>query len=122
MDIYNFYSEYPFGANTYVISSGDEYAVIDPAASPEKVLGELKLSPLKFKYLILTHAHFDHILFVDEWTSLTKLPVTVSEEDKIMLGDSYLNCYELFLGSKRGYNGETLTVKDGDELPLGEIN
>lgn len=119
MDIYNFKSDLPYGANTYVIASEGEYAIIDPAASPQKILSALKISFQDFRYIILTHAHFDHTLFIDEWQAGTKLPVTVSEGDEPMLRDSYLNCYEIFFGIKRVYSKEIVTVADKDILPLG---
>jgi len=119
MDILNFTSHYPFGANTYVISSEGEYAIIDPAASVQKVLSELGISARDFRYIILTHAHFDHILCVDEWHSATGLPVSVASADEAMLSDPHLNCYELFFGIKRGYYDETNVLNDGDELKLG---
>ena len=121
MEVYIFNSEYPFGANTYVISSDGEYAVIDPAAAPETVFSSLNVSPADFRYVILTHAHFDHTLFIDQWQNATSLPVTVSYADAPMLKDSYLSCYELFLGSKRTFSGEISELSDGDLLPLGDI-
>ncbi len=122
MDIYTFKSDYPYGANTYVISKDNEYAIIDPAVSCEKVLKTLGASIADFRYVILTHAHFDHTLFIDEWQMATKLPVTVSYDDAPMLRDSYLNCYELFFGQTRAFFGEIATVNDGDLLPLGDTS
>ena len=43
MNIYTFKSDYPYGANSYVISSEGEYAIIDPAVSPEKVFKKLDI-------------------------------------------------------------------------------
>ncbi len=120
MDIYVFKSAYPYGANTYVISRKNEYAIIDPAVSCDKVLKTLDVSFADFRYIILTHAHFDHTLFIDEWQEATGLPVTVSIDDAPMLRDSYLNCYELFFGQTRAFFGEIATVNDGDLLPIGD--
>ncbi len=119
MDIFKFKSEYPFGANTYVISSDGEYAVIDPACTPKAVFNSLGISSKDFRYIILTHAHFDHTLFIDEWQNETKLSVTVSREDADMLRDPYLNCYQVFFGKNRAFFGEVSTVNDADTLPLG---
>lgn len=119
MEILNFKSEYPFAANTYVISSNGEYAVIDPAASPLGVLTSLGVSANSFRYILLTHAHFDHILYIDEWQKETGLPITVSAADAEMLRDSHLNCYHLFFGKNRAFYGDVTTVNDGQELALG---
>ncbi len=120
MDIYTFKSDHPYGANTYVISDSGEYAIIDPAASVKKILTSLDATIKDFRYIILTHAHFDHILCIDEWQQKTGIPVTVSSLDAPMLRDSHLNCYEFFFGEKRGYFGDISLVNDGDTLPLGK--
>ena len=119
MDIFNFKSEYPFAANTYVISSSGEYAVIDPAASPTGIFASLGITAKDFRYIILTHGHFDHILFIDEWQKETGLPVTVSNDDAEMLRDPYLNCYQIFFGKNRAFYGEVSTVGDKSILPFG---
>jgi glyoxylase-like metal-dependent hydrolase (beta-lactamase superfamily II) len=119
MEIYTFKSEYPYGSNTYVLSSNGEYAIIDPSASVDNVLTMLGTTAAAFRYVILTHAHFDHILFIDEWQKATKLSVTVSAQDAEMLRDPYLNCYQLFFGKNIAFYGEVTTVSDGNELVLG---
>lgn len=120
MNIYTFKSDYPYGANSYVISSEGEYAIIDPAVSPEKVFKKLDIEASSFRYVILTHAHFDHTLYIDEWQEETGLPISVSSPDERMLRDSYLNCYEIFFGRKQVFLGETRVLCDGELLPLGE--
>ncbi len=103
-----------FSSNTYLISSSGEYAVIDPSVpySDGLVFGKLK-------YILLTHAHFDHMLEIDSWVS-TGAKVIISEEEKPALSDSKTNCYSMFFGEDRGYFGEAVTASDGDELFLGE--
>lgn len=120
MDIFKFNSEYPFAANTYVLSSAGEYALIDPAASPLGILKALNISIKDFRHIIITHAHFDHILFIDEWQRETGLPITVSFDDAMMLRDPYLNCYQLFFGKNRAFYGEVFKVTDGDILSFGD--
>jgi len=109
-----------FGSNTYLISSGAEAAVIDPSVSVERTLDFFSDGTRVLKYIILTHAHFDHICEIDGWTR--KFPhatVVVGAGDKDMLSDSYLNCYKIFTGADKGYYGEYITVSDGDVLQLG---
>ena len=119
MDIYTFKSDYPYGANTYVVSSNGEYAVIDPAVSSENVMLSLGIRSSDFRYVILTHAHFDHTRYIDDWQKKTNLPISVSAPDEKMLRDSYLNCYELFFGTKQAFFGEVSILNDGDTLKLG---
>ena len=110
-------SDYPYGANCYIVSSGGECAVVDPSTRymPELVQGRVR-------YILLTHGHFDHILEVDSWREGTGAEVIVSAEDEPKLSDSMLNCYKQFFGTDEGYFGPRRTVREGDTLPLGDTS
>ncbi len=45
--------------NCYVIENGNECVIIDPGDDGDKILREVK--DTKIKYILLTHAHFDHV-------------------------------------------------------------
>ncbi len=106
-----------FASNTYLLSSDGECAVIDPAAPYNENLIDGKV-----KYIILTHAHFDHMLDIDEWVDKTGALVFVSGEDIDALKDPERNCYMLLTGRPGGYFGEALTFGGGDSFPLGDEN
>ena len=103
-----------FSSNTYLISSGGEYAVVDPSTpySPDLVFG-------KVKYILMTHAHFDHMLEIESWAK-TGATVIISHDEQKALGDSEINCYKTFMGIDCGYYGESMACSDGDELSLGD--
>ncbi len=119
MDIKLIESEIPYGSNSYIVSDSDEFLIVDPSSSVKSVLEKYPFDIKKLKYIIITHSHFDHFLFLDEWTQITGVLPTVSEDDAKGLSDSYYNCYLLFMGKDIGYRGDYLTVKDGDVLKLG---
>ena len=104
-----------FSSNTYLIGSCGEYAVIDPSVpfSSSFIDGRLR-------YVLLTHAHFDHMLDIDSWASVPGAQVIVSRYDAEALRDPYRNCYATFLGRHDGYFGGISTVNSGDSLPLGD--
>ncbi|MBO5315021.1 MAG: MBL fold metallo-hydrolase [Clostridia bacterium] len=104
-----------FASNTYLVDDGNECVVIDPAA-PFPASGLSK----KLKYIILTHAHFDHMLDIDEWVSKSGAEVLVGAPDFMGLSDSELNCYMLLTGQDRGYSGEATKVYDGDVFQFGK--
>lgn len=108
-------SPHGFSANCYLISSANEYAVIDPTCPYEEGIVDGKI-----KYILLTHAHFDHILDIDSWVNSTNAEVIVSENEKNALADPMRNCYKLFDGSDCGYFGESRSLSDGDVITLGE--
>ena len=109
--------KYPhsFAANCYLISSAGEYAIIDPTAPYDPALIEGRL-----KYVLLTHAHFDHFLDIDSWVE-AGAEVLVSKDDLPGLSDPIRNCYKLFDGTDKGYYGEAKGVSDGDVISLGEV-
>jgi len=72
------------------------------------------------KYIILTHAHFDHIFEIDSWASSTHATVLVGAGDAEMLSDSSLNCYRTFLGKDFGYFGQYVAVTESDSFSLGD--
>lgn len=106
---------HPFSSNCYLISSGGEYAVVDPSSPYDitKINGTVK-------YILLTHSHFDHILEIDSWVDATGAEVIISEYEVDFLSDPGRNCYRLFNGSECGYFGKARGVSDGEELILGE--
>lgn len=115
LKIQNLESPHPFAANCYLISSCGEYAIIDPTAPYDSSLidGEVK-------YILLTHAHFDHILEVDSWVNNTDAVVIISADEADALSDPMRNCYKLFDGTDRGYFGERRGINEGESIPLGD--
>ncbi len=109
----------PYGANCYILSSGNEYAVVDPSVSYKEALKSCDVSNMSLKYIIVTHAHFDHILEIDTWAK-NGAPVAISAEDAPALNDSYKNCYSIFLGVDKVYCGEVMTLFNGQKLNLGD--
>ena len=109
------YPTHAFSSNCYLISSGGEYAVIDPSSpyDASKIEGRVK-------YILLTHSHFDHILEIDSWVNATDATVVISEREVDFLSDSGKNCYRLFDGSERGYFGEAHGAFDGEKFALGD--
>ena len=106
-----------FGANTYLVSSGGEFAVIDPSVSYDEIASQIPELG-RVKYVLLTHGHFDHIIKLDEWAEHAD-EIIVGVGDGPMLSDEYLNCYLGFLGVKDGYYGRYSVGVEGDTLPLG---
>ena len=114
IDIFAAPMVHSFASNTYILSSDGECAIVDPSVpySESYLRGRLK-------YILLTHAHFDHMLDIDEWVSATGATVVVSKYDEAALSDPYTNAYFLFTGKRMGYNGDAMTVDESDALMLG---
>ena len=109
----------PYGSNCYLLSSLGDYAVIDPSADYYETSRKYPEIEGRVKFVLLTHAHFDHLLAIDSWADNCGA-VYVGLEDAPALSDATKNCYLGFLGVDDGYHGEYKTLEDGDSLTLGD--
>ena len=108
-----------YASNTYLLISGDSAAIIDPSIGYDELMRLLLGNMPKINYIILTHAHFDHILKIDEWKEQTGAEVLVGEKECSALSDPYVNCYRIFLRKSAGYFGEYKTLSDNEIINLG---
>lgn len=108
-----------FGSNCYLIGSNGAWAVIDPSVTYSKAVSKYPEIEGKVEFVLLTHAHFDHIYAIDTWAEVTK-SVYLGRADAEMLSDASLNCYLGFLGINGGYNGSYSVLDDGDTVILGD--
>ena len=97
----------PLEVNTYVVYRPEEpeCLLIDPGAEPEQVrraVGSRKVSAV-----LLTHAHFDHILYASHWLK-DGVRLYLHEADLPMLSDPHLNMSVLI--------GHSLTLRKPDVL------
>lgn len=106
-------------SNCYILGDAGETAVIDPGAAHEDIAKVLDEHGLTLKYIILTHAHIDHIIETDILRSSRGGKVVIHEEDAPLLRDPLLNGSILF-GMNRVFGGADVLVKDGDTLELGK--
>lgn len=104
-----------YGTNCYLLTDSETLytAVIDPGAEPERILKSIKDGNMKVKYILLTHAHFDHIGAVIPISEATGAPV-------------YLHKMEMLIKNNEMQRGlpseEKLNFfEDGDILPLGSL-
>lgn len=106
-------------SNCYILGDDGEAAVVDPGADAEDIIRVLEKHALKLKYIILTHAHIDHITEVDELRCAMGGKTVIHEDDAPLLGDMLLNGSALF-GRGRSFSDADLLVKDGDVLEIGK--
>ena len=109
-----------FLSNMYLIYSGNEAAIIDPSLKYEQAKDLIEEAKLNIKYIFVTHAHFDHILEIDDWVEKTDAKVIVGYDDSSALSDPKLNCYWRFVRKENGYRGSFTTVDDGDKIFLSD--
>lgn len=90
--------------------------VIDPAACPASLMKHVKAEGLHIEAILLTHAHFDHIMGIDGFLKEFKVPVYVQEEDLKMLEDPELNQSSVYTAGYVFSGAEG--IRDGQILEL----
>ncbi len=61
-----------------------EGAIVDPGDNADRLIREIESANIKLKYILLTHAHFDHILAVGAIKRATGAQVVVSRKDEYL--------------------------------------
>lgn len=110
-----------FLSNCYLIESKGEWAVIDPSIDYLEAIRSYPELQGRLKFILLTHAHFDHIYAINSWLC-EHAPVMVGADDAAALSDARVNCFLGFLGIDDGYYGEYHALSDGDTLTLGDVS
>ncbi|MCP4750096.1 MAG: MBL fold metallo-hydrolase [Proteobacteria bacterium] len=77
----------PFGTNCYVLAceKTGEAIVIDPGGDAEKILRISDKEEFVLKYIINTHAHFDHVGAVNEIKKAKNVPFLLHQADEVYL-------------------------------------
>ena len=88
MNIYTICPTEYFGSNCYLVGDGDDWLVIDPSVSYEKATAKYPEITGKIKYVLLTHAHFDHIYAIDSWTKVCDTVIVGAEDAKMLSSPS----------------------------------
>ena len=71
--------------------NSNEAIVFDPAALGDRLYEELQKRGMEVKAIFLTHAHFDHILGLEELRERTGAPVYACIHEKRLCEDARLN-------------------------------
>ena len=109
----------PLTNNNYVIIDTDshEAVLIDCSHATDEIMAYIKKQKAKLKYILLTHAHFDHVLGVDYFQKKYHIPVYCSQKDVPLLKqiNDYMKCMKLSLVTEPIIDG----YADRKELKIG---
>lgn len=90
--------EPPLDNNNYLLidEAAKEAVLFDCSCYDEKIVELLKSKGVSLKYILLTHAHFDHILGIEKMVEATGAKVVLHKDDENLLNN--LNSYGFMLG------------------------
>jgi len=111
----------PLAVNCYVV--GDEVSrvgmIIDPGAESAAIMRRVKALGLDIKFIVLTHAHFDHIGALKELKKVTRAEIAIHTDDaqSLPFGNT--------LGAAFGFSfppppAPDRLLKGGDSFDLGK--
>jgi len=73
----------PLENNCFIISDEktNEALVIDPGDEPDRILDLIVDKNLKVKYIVCTHAHFDHVGAIPELKNATNAKIVIHQDE-----------------------------------------
>ena len=119
------YKKFCFGnmfSNTYLVWDEDsrEAMIVDCGNPADRLEDEVRALGLRVKFVVLTHAHYDHVLYLDEYRSaFSDASILIGRLDLPLLRDPEGNVSYLF-GDSRAFAGADGELSEGDTLSLGE--
>ena len=109
-----------FGENTYLLIDEEtkEAIIIDGGSNFDIINDEIEKLHATLKYILNTHAHFDHIIEEKDIQDRTGVPVYVHEDDKLLLES--LNVQTAALGIPDVLPpANVITFNENSDLRLG---
>ena len=112
----------PLAVDCYIAGSETtrEAAVIDPGGDAGKIIEALQKNNLKLKYIILTHAHFDHAGAAAELQEETGAQVMVHEKDAILLKNTDAQAALFGMQTSRPPKPDYF-LRGGDNIKIGDV-
>lgn len=119
MEIFNLYSG-SWRSNCYLLCDSDEGvgAVIDPSEDARRIADLAAERGVKIVQILLTHAHFDHILALDGLRALTGAPLAMHGDDTENLFDPRKSAFDL-VGGEGVFGAPERNLRDGSVITLG---
>ena len=73
----------PLEVNCFIIADDNtsEAMIIDPGDEPDRILEIIKENKLKVKYIVCTHAHFDHVGAVADIKGETGAKIAIHKDE-----------------------------------------
>ena len=112
----------PLESNCFIISDekSKETLVVDPGDEPDRLLDFIDENHLKVKYIVCTHAHFDHIGALIDIKEAQGSKIVI-HKDELFLYQNVNKQAEMWGFSAEPLPEPDMFVSDGDFLELGSL-
>ena len=112
----------PLESNCYLIidENSKETLVVDPGDEPDRIIDLIHENSLQVKYIVCTHAHFDHVGALSDIKQETGAPIVIHRDEQ-----------EVYRGTRQqavswGFELDELPepdmlVSEGDILEIGNL-
>ncbi len=109
-----------YASNSYLLVDDEskQFAVVDPSVDVSAADAFFH-DGYRLQYVLLTHGHFDHILFVDAWRA-KGAKVCIHAGDAEFLGDPSKSLYLQFFARDTRHAAPDVILQEGSVLQLGE--
>lgn len=106
--------------NSYILSDEEKNCVIvDPEGGAAQYIKYISENGLKPVYILLTHAHFDHIGAMEPLRKEYGIQVLAGEEEDAVLKDPNINLTTM-IGAGKSFSADRL-LKDGEVFSAGAM-
>ncbi|MEW5720634.1 MAG: MBL fold metallo-hydrolase [Chloroflexota bacterium] len=112
----------PLGVNCYIIGDDEtrQAIVIDPGGNAREILDALRHGRLVPVAIVATHAHFDHLLALEEVRMQTRVSFLLHADEAEMLTHAPLGARLFGFAFSQPAPADRL-LRDGDEVRVGSI-
>ena len=112
----------PLGVNCYILADETtrEAMVVDPGGNARDILNALQHHRLKVTAIVNTHAHFDHILALNEIRATTHAPFMLHADEVPVLAAAKASAASFGMGISPPAPADRL-LKDGDTVVVGAL-
>jgi hydroxyacylglutathione hydrolase len=112
----------PLGVNCYLVGDDKtrETIVIDPGGNAREILDTLRHGRLVPIAIIATHAHFDHLLALDEVRAQTRAPFLIYVDEAELLTNAQIGARLFGFSLPQPAPADRL-LRDGDDVRTGSL-
>ena len=119
------YKKFCFGnmfSNTYLLwdEESREALIVDCGNAAEPIRRFAEAEGLCVKFIFLTHAHYDHVLYMDDYReAFSEASLIIGAKDAALLSEVEGNVSYLF-GDSRIFGAPDAVLCDGERVRLGD--